>query len=39
MLPMGFTDDNGWLTQMLTMKHGGIGKVLDILAPVQKTKE
>jgi hypothetical protein len=27
MLAMGFTDDDGWLTQLLTMKHGDIGQV------------
>ena len=37
MLAMGFTDDDGWLTQLVTMKHGDIGQVLDILTPVEKT--
>ena len=34
MLSMGFSDDDGWLTQLLTMKRGNIEEVLDILAPV-----
>lgn len=33
---MGYTDNDGWLTQLLVMKHGNIGEVLEILTPVQK---
>jgi len=36
MVGMGFTDDDGWLTQLLVMKHGDISQVLDILTPVRK---
>merc|ERR1719300_293203 len=36
MVNMGFTDDDGWLTQLLVMKHGDISQVLDILTPVKK---
>jgi len=36
MVGMGFTDDDGWLTQLLEMKHGDISQVLDILTPVKK---
>lgn len=38
MLAMGFTDDDGWLTQLLTMKRGDIAEVLEVLAPVDKAK-
>merc|ERR1711971_52772 len=31
---MGYTDNDGWLTQLLVMKHGNIGEVLEILTPV-----
>ena len=27
MVGMGFTDDDGWLTQLLVMKHGDISQV------------
>ncbi|QQP50193.1 Uncharacterized protein FKW44_011113, partial [Caligus rogercresseyi] len=33
MKAMGFSDDDGWLTQILTMERGNIEKVLDILTP------
>ena len=36
MLGMGFQDEDGWLTQLLVMKHGDISQVLDILTPVKK---
>lgn len=36
MLAMGFSDDDGWLTQLITMKRGNIDEVLDVLAPVEK---
>ena len=29
MVGMGFTDDDGWLTQLLVMKHGDISEVRD----------
>jgi hypothetical protein len=38
MRAMGFSDGDGWLTQHLTMKNGNIGQVLNILMPIQKTK-
>ena len=34
MLSMGFSDDDGWLTQLLQMKHGNIEEVIDVLTPV-----
>lgn len=37
MLAMGFSDDDGWLTQLITMKRGNIDEVLDVLAPVSKS--
>jgi len=37
MLAMGFSDEDGWLTQLITMKRGNIDEVLDVLAPVKKS--
>ena len=38
MLSMGFTDDDGWLTQLLVMKKGDVAEVLEVLSPVDKKK-
>lgn len=37
MISMGFSDDDGWLTQLLTLKHGNIEQVIEILSPVKNT--
>jgi len=36
MIAMGFSDNDGWLTELLVRKHGDIIQVLDILSPVSK---
>jgi len=36
MMAMGFSDNDGWLTELLVRKHGDIIQVLDILSPVSK---
>ena len=33
---MGFTDEDGWLTQLCTIKRGNVADILDVLLPVKR---
>jgi len=35
MKSMGFSDDGGWLSNLLKAKSGDVGKVLDTIQPVK----